>query len=451
MGIDRPADRGLSRSHRGFTHWVLVASLFIGSLGWLGAVGPKAAGATSLESEPQKKPVKVLRLSLDEAIAIFLRQNLEVIIANFGIGSAKAMEITAALFPNPEFSLEALSSFTQGCDASDCGAVTPGLSQLLIVAGKRGFRIESAAYGRQAAEANFEDTIRQLTFAVKDAYFQTQAARGHRAVDRERLAAVTRLLRDVSSHPERQFPQQQRLRLRLRAMLLETEIIRDIQDIDVASGDLRVLLGLSPDTELSLTTKLEYKRVDPDLAILRRLALEQRPDIRARHLVHLKRKAELKLARALQYPDVTVGLDYTIQGPEGPANPQQWGLNLRAPIPVFDRNQGGITKASVALQAAEAEYRRRRILVQNEIDVAYRHFVQSRKLVEEYRTGILERARSLFDFVMRAYENSDIGLLVLMDSGRASKDIEEEYIDALYGYQRDLLLLERAVGRDLAS
>ena len=102
-------------------------------------------------------------------------------------------KITAGLFPNPELSIEGFSAFTQTCTFSDCRGISPEISQLFEVAGKRGFRVESAEFGTRSAEASFEDTLRQLSFAVKDTYYQIQVGRQHLKVDektRDRLKRV---------------------------------------------------------------------------------------------------------------------------------------------------------------------------------------------------------------------------------------------------------------------
>ena len=286
---------------------------------------------------------------------------------------------------------------------------------------------------------------------MKDAYYRVQKAHGHLAIDRERLDVILDVLDEKGGEFKRAANEQEHVRLSLQAVLHETEIIRDVQRVDLASGDLRVLLGLSPDTEIILTTKPVYQPIDPDLSVLRDRAIKNRPDIRATRLLHHQRKAELKLAKALQYPDVTVDLGYMIQGRTGPDNQQQWALNFSAPLPVFDRNQGGIVEAGAAVQAAEAEYQKRLVQVQNEVEVAYRHFLYSRKLVERYRQGFLEKARWLFDFVVKGYKRGDAGVLDVTDAGRATNDVEERYHEALYGYYRDLLLLEKAVGEQIAS
>lgn len=417
-------------------------------LGWAWP-GPSSAAAPQRraeESQPQ-----VLRLSLDEAVALFLRQNLDLIMAKYGTNSSKAREITARLFPNPELSVNTLSAYTQGCTLSKCGSITPVVSQLFEVAGKRGFRIESARLGTQSAEASFEDTIRQLGYAVKDAYYRVQNAQEHLEVDEGIRGGLTNLLQTLPDELTREITQQERVRLTLLAMGAESQLIRDIQELDGAKGDLRVLLAIAPDTELELTTELDYQRVDPDVTSLRREAAEKRPDVRAKRLLYLQRRAELKLARATQYPDFTVGVGHTVQGPEGPDNHQQWTFSLGAPLPVFDRNQGGIEGASVEVQSAEADLQKTLNEVQNQVTVAYRRFVQSRKLVEAYRTGVLKKAQALFNFVQRAYTNGDVGILDVENTRRAVGDTKENYLDALFHYQRELLLLERAVGRHIVS
>ena len=93
---------------------------------------------------------------------MFLQQNLDVLIAKYGIEHSKGQEITAKLFPNPVMSIGTLSSFTQGLTPASSGQLFIQAQQLFELAGKRGYRIESAGFGIQSTEASFEDAIRQL-------------------------------------------------------------------------------------------------------------------------------------------------------------------------------------------------------------------------------------------------------------------------------------------------
>mgnify|MGYP002403757990 CR=1 FL=1 len=55
------------------------------------------AGAAEKSAAPSVGPSATARLSLDEALALFLRQNLDLIIAKYGIDYAQGQAITARL------------------------------------------------------------------------------------------------------------------------------------------------------------------------------------------------------------------------------------------------------------------------------------------------------------------------------------------------------------------
>jgi cobalt-zinc-cadmium efflux system outer membrane protein len=126
-------------------------------------------------------------------------------------------------------------------------------------------------------------------------------------------------------------------------------------------------------------------------------------------------------------------------------------LNVGVPLPLFNRNQGGIMQAEVAIQQAEADLRKTLIQVESQVDVAYRNLIQSRRLVEAYRAGVLDDARATLTIVERAYERGGATILDLLDAARTSRTIQQNYIEALFGYQRNVYLLESAVGREIAS
>ncbi len=408
-----------------------------------------AVAATEKGNLEKQKPT-VLRLSLEDALVIFLRQNQDLLIAKYGIGIAKARKITAGLFPNPELSIAGFSAFTQKCNFSDCRGIMPEISQLFEVAGKRGFRVESAEFGTQSAEASFEDTLRQLSFAVKDTYYRVQVGRRHLEFDEKTRDRLKRISKKMAGQSNGMKNQEDIIRIQIQAVKAETWVIQDIRDIGAASAQLRILLRFPPETKLELTTDLHYHRVEPDITILRTQLIDNRPDIRAKRLLYSQRRSELKLANAMQYPDVTVGVGLMVQGPMGPDNQQQWNATLGVPIPVFDRNQGGMMAAATAVQMAQAALQKTLNDVHNEVNTAYRQLLHSRRLVETYRASALDAAKSLFLMVEQAYKNGKTTNLHFLDAARTASDIQEAYLDALYNYQHDVLFLESAAGQTIS-
>jgi cobalt-zinc-cadmium efflux system outer membrane protein len=209
-------------------------------------------------------------------------------------------------------------------------------------------------------------------------------------------------------------------------------------------------LTLPPETELELTTDLTFRPIAPDIVALKSRVEDARPDLRAKRLLFAKRQSESKLARANQYPDVTLDFGYNVQGPQGPDNQQQWTLNVGMPIPVFDRNQGGIQEAATKVHIAEADLRKTLNEVHHEINKVYRHLVQSRQLVETYRAGVFDATEALFDGVEDDYQSGKTTILDLLDAFRTKIDIDKAYLNALYEYQRDILLLESAAGQPIS-
>ena len=77
-------------------------------------------------------------------------------------------------------------------------------------------------------------------------------------------------------------------------------------------------------------------------------ALEKRPDLQAWKYGVRRAEADLKLARANGYPDVYVLYQpYTFQNNTylGVPSAYSWTLGLTAAIPIFNRNQGNVTRA----------------------------------------------------------------------------------------------------------
>jgi len=428
-----------------------VALMALMSVG-LGMVGGRSVLAAEAEKKLEVAETPTLRLSLGEALAVFLKQNLDLLITKFGIDYVKGQRITAGLFPNPTLSVGTISSMTSRNTIASSSELATVVQQLFEMAGKRGFRIESAEYGTQSAEANFEDAIRQLSFTVKDAYFRVQLAQRRLALAEENRDRFARILEVNTIRFKKGFIAEiDLIRIRLQIVDFQSQVIQYIQEADAARADLRQLLRLSPLTQLDLTTDLDYKPVDPDIVALRRVALDVRPDIRAKRLAQSQRIADLKLARAQAIPDITLGAGYSVQGPRGPDNQQQVLLNFGVPLPLFNRNQGGIVQAEVGVQQAEADLQKTLNQVENQVDVAYRNLLQSRRLVEAYRAGVLDDARSTLTIVERAYERGGATILDLLDAARTSRTIQLNYVESLFNYQHHFFLLESAVGKGIAS
>lgn len=401
--------------------------------------------------KPSSLPPGTVRLSMADAVTLFLKQNLDLLIAKYGIDSSQGQQITAKLFPNPVLQVGSNASFTQGNTLAQSGNLVTQVQQLFEVAGKRAYRMESADFGTQSAEAGFEDVVRQLSFSLKDTYYRVQLAQRRLALAEENRDRFARILEvNTIRFKKGYIAEIELIRIRLQVVDFQSQVIESLQEAESARSDLRQLLRLSAGTRLDLTTELDFRRVDPEISKLRSVALEVRPDLRGKRTTLYQREADLKLARAYRYPDVTIGAGYSIQGPHGPDNQQMGILNFGVPLPLLNRNQGGVVQAEVAAQSAQVDLDKTVNQIENQVEAAYRNFLQSRRLVETYLGGVLEDARSALTIAEQAYQRGGVTILDLLDAARTSRTIQQNYIEAIFAYQRDLLQLESAVGQEIA-
>lgn len=88
---------------------------------------------------------------------------------------------------------------------------------------------------------------------------------------------------------------------------------------------------------------------------------------------------------------------------------------------------------------------------ENEVEVAYRNLLQTRRLVETYREGVLDDAREAFRIMEQAYTRSGVNLLDLLDAARTAASTQQNYLDALFRYSHTVFQLETAVGQSLTA
>ncbi len=105
--------------------------------------------------------------------------------------------------------------------------------------------------------------------------------------------------------------------------------------------------------------------------------------------------------------------------------------------------------ASAELQASQADLQKALNDLFVEVDTAHRRMIQSRRLVEAYQGGVLDDVRALLEKTIKAFSEKKTTVFEVLDVARTASDLAENYLEALFSYQRDVLLLENAVGQDL--
>src|SRR5262249_36638705 len=126
----------------------------------------------------------------------------------------------------------------------------------------------------------------------------------------------------------------------------------------------------------------------PQADDLTRMALELRPDVQAFRLGISRAQADVRLAKANALSDFYVlWQPYTFQdnSPYGLRSQYSWAIGLTAPLPIYNRNQGGIERAKINVSQSQIELADQERQVRIDVEQAVMEYEISKRLVEDLK------------------------------------------------------------------
>ena len=410
------------------------------------AVIPAALGlllAATLHPAAAQAPLG--RLTLDEAVALAARANPVLRAKRFEFQAVGANEITAGLRPNPTATYLA-EQFGGGSAA--LVQHTFSIGQPIELGGKRQRRLESARAATRVSGHELEDVRRQVVFQVKKAFTDALVARQELGLVEENVRGLDDLERIQRFRAERgDISELELLRIEVQRFALE----RDAADARQALRIARIALRATTDPtqvpeDFEVVGALADRDVAPAAVDLYRRALDRRPDLRAAEAARAKARADVGLARANAWWDVTPQVEYQRIGPDNTI-----GFGISVPIKIFDRNQGEIARTRAETQRVDAAREAMAVLILAEVDGALASLRTERQKLDLLRDVYLPKVRRARDTVEFAYRRGGVSLLDYLDAQRTFRDTTTEFVRSLGSYWTAYYQLEAAVGGSLGE
>jgi cobalt-zinc-cadmium efflux system outer membrane protein len=408
----------------------------------IAVVGVVAAALCGLAGSGfAQEPVR--RLSLDEALALALRQNPTVRAKVAELRSVQASEITAGLRPNPTATYLA-EQFGGGSAA--LVQHTFSIGQPIELGGKRLRRVDAARAATRVTAFQLEDVQRLTILQVKSAFAGALVAREQLALAEDNLRALDETARLQRLRVDRgDLSELELLRIQVQRFTFERDAADARQALDVARITLRTTAGpaaIAEDFEVAGDLQFADVSLDPDR--LRRLTVANRPDLRAAIADRERAQANHRLARANAWWDITPQLEYQRIGPDNTI-----GFGFSFPLRVFDRNQGEIerTRAEIARVEATRQATEQQALAGLDVDLRTAQTQRERVLV--LRDVYLPKARQTREVVEYAYRRGGQSLLDFLDAQRSYRETALALLQATGAYLSAIYQLEADVGGPL--
>lgn len=450
---------------------IFIISLYIGSItnpGNTSEVTPRPLGNhpyVSLPSEDQSKtpPASGLReklpdeITLNQALSLALMHNPELSASTWEMVTGKARSIQAGLFPNPELAVEVEniggSRKVESPDGSservrrfDEAETTVTLSQLIELGGKRSKRKQVAESKRSLLAWDFEAKRLDLITEVTNAFIDLLGLQ-ERMLLTDGLADLFRdVFKTVSERVKagKVSPvEATRAKVTLSTIQIEQERVK--RQLEASRMRLAATWGSNtPGFERASGTLETIPALPPYESLLSRIS--QNPEIARWDYELEQREAALRLEKAERYPDLTVsgGVRYLDE-----SNDQTYLMGISLPLPIINRNQGGILEATYDLQKAKRERTAAEVNTIAALDETYQTLLSAYTEVTVLRDTILPGAEAAFNASNEGYLEGKFSYLDVLDVQRSLFDAKDTYINSLLAYHKALMSIERLVCENL--
>jgi len=365
----------------------------------------------------QSQQADTLKLTLKQAEDQFLKYNLLLIAQRYNIDNANAAIITAKLFPNPDF------SFNNGIAASD---VSQGpaykeqsfaISQLFTTAGKRNKSVRLAKIGAEQAKYQFFDLLRTLKFTLHSdfytIYFRQQSAKVY---NQEIVSLGKTLTVFKEQYQKGNIAQKEVLRIQSQLYSLQTEYNSLVSGIDTTESELKMLIKTPVSNYIDPQVNFDENGKHQVSAIPYQRLLDSayvnRYDLRYSKAALEYSNMNLQVQKATAVPDFSLSLNYDKLGAYGN---NFLGAGVEFSLPFFNRNQGNIKQARIAIDQSNVQLQNQQNQVESDVATGYKSALRLEQLYSSFDPKFKDDFTHLIQEVSINYEKRNLSMLEFLD------------------------------------
>ncbi len=369
-----------------------------------------------------------LTLSIPAAEKIFLEKNLDLLAQQYNIEINKAYVQQAGYWDNPILNTD--QNIYDGAffrHNSEYGQVFIQLQQLIKTAGKRNKLIQLAKDGVLNAQQQFDDLMRNLRYLLRTNLFSLYQLQETGKIYSREESSLQRMVVGMDAQLQAgNISMKENIRIKSLLFSLQSDQAVLRSQIEDLEKDTRILLQLKTDIFIQPEIPQEPLTIrSMSLGQLLDSAVSNRPDLHISETNLLMQQHNLDYQKVLTHPDLTAGVEFD-QRSSYTAN--YVGLSLSIPLPVFDRNKGGIRAAQLGIGQAQTQLTQTQSQSAQDVIAAYHKLINAENLQKQIPDSLFSEYDHLLQNMVKSYSERQIGLLELIDFFEAYKDSKEKQL-----------------------
>jgi cobalt-zinc-cadmium efflux system outer membrane protein len=358
---------------------------------------------------------------------VALRRNPAMSQAAAAVEAARGAWLQAGLLPNPVIGYSG-QQIGAGGRSEQQGLY---FGQEVVTAKKLRLSRQAASWRIEQAERALQTTRLRVLTDVRIGFYDVLIAQRRRDVAQQLVALSERAVEAAEAlfqaeEVSRADPLRARIeadRARITLQTAQNQYFQAWRRLVAVSGlpelaPARLEGELTPDS-LELSWEESLTRV-----------LTQSPEIAAALANVESARWAVQRARAEAVPNIDIQAviqdDRDIHGNDG-------ALQLSVPVPIWNRNQGGIREARAQAASAAQAVDRLTLDLQSRLAVAFQRYASARNQVDKYsrKGGILENSERTLELVRAGYAAEEFDLLNLIAAQRTYFQTYLSYFDSL--------------------
>jgi cobalt-zinc-cadmium efflux system outer membrane protein len=370
-----------------------------------------------LKAQPH---LDTVRLTLPEAEKMFLDSNFQLLAARYNIDASKAQIIQARLWPNPNLSIgHTLYSGTlkQFFPLGVNDETTAGLSQLILLAGKRNKQVKLAQANAQLTEYQFFDLLRTLKYTLRTDFFQIYYLQQSAKVYDEEIKTLQHIVDAFAEQAGKGYiSQKEAIRIRAQLYSFQSEYSDLINQINSTQSELRLVLQAKPTVYIDpVTDSNTLAKLDPaqyPLNTLMDSAYHNRTDLQIARATTNISQLNYSYQKALAVPDLSLSVGYD---EAGSFLNNYVGVGASIDLPFFNRNQGNIKSARAQIASSQASQKSTQATVEENVSNSLQKAFLQEKLYRTIDPKFFGDFSKMLHEVVANYEKRNISILDFLD------------------------------------
>lgn len=401
----------------------------------------------SMAQDPDTLPGK--RLVLPELIQEVLARNPELVAARKQWEAATNRITQVRSLDDPTLSVQ-LWNIPQTFNVMQAQNTIFGLSQSFPFPGKLALKGDVASRSAEMTEQAVRGKERELVARLKQAYYDLFLTHKAIQIHHEQVELLGQFVESTTAKFRTgKGSQADVLKAQVELSMLFQQLPVLEQRRETAEAMLNTLLDRDSTSPLGIPQEPSQIPLDKTLDDLHRLALNDRPELKAAELAVHRNEQSRALAQRQYYPDFNVAFQrfQNFQANDG------FGAYVAMSIPFAfwtkPKYDAGVQEAAAAVSAARAQQHTVENLTRFQVKDLLARLRATDQVATLYRTTILPQAAQSLEAARIGYRAGKAGFLDLIETQRALRGFQLEYFQALVDRQHRLAELEQVVGIDL--